>query len=107
MKIKVKRQRKEATQNNLEERYLKLSEVLNDEDTDEETRIAVIEEMEFIKNQFPEKRIKPLEIGGIIGGLISGIFMVATAGISYALNNKGIFDKTGSELLKPQNYKKL
>lgn len=107
MKIKVRRQRKDETLNNLEERYKTLSEMLIDEDTDEETRKAVIEEMKFLKEQFPEKRIKPIEIGGIIGGVISGLFMIATAGLSYGLSNRGLFDKKGDRMLDPMNYKKL
>lgn len=107
MKFKEKRKIDEESQDNLRERYKTLSEMLKDQSTDEETRKAVIEEMKFIKSQEKERRFEKINAGPIIGGIISGLSMLLVGLIKYGLDNKGLYSKSGDNMLDERNYKKL
>ena len=107
MKIKVRRKMKVETQDNLEERYNFLSGLLKDKNTDEATRQAVITEMTFIKSQFPEKKFKPIEAGGIIAAIISALAMAGVGMAKYHFENRGMYSKSGDNMLDERNYKKL
>lgn len=91
---------------NLKKRFCYLSGLLQDEYLDDEERQKIIDEMKFIRDVMPERYFKSIDIGPIITALISGGFMIGTAIASYKLNNAGIFDKVGSSLLNPLNFKK-
>ena len=91
---------------NLKKRFWYLSNQLQDEFIEEEQRQKIIEEMKFIKDIMPERYFKSIDIGPVLTALISGTFMIGTAVMSYKLNNAGVFDKMGSTLLNPLNFKK-
>ena len=91
---------------NLKKRFWYLSTQLQDEFLDEEERDKIIDEMKFIKDVMPERYFKSIDIGPVLTALISGTFMIGTAFASYKLNNAGVFDKVGSSLLNPLNFKK-
>lgn len=91
---------------NLRKRFWYLSNQLQDEFIEEEQRQKIIEEMKFIKTVMPEKWLKQIDIGPVLTSAISGAFMIGTAVMSYKLNNAGVFDKLGSSLLNPLNFKK-
>ena len=63
-------------------------------------------EMKFIQEVMPERMLKQFDISGVIAAIASFFAMAGAAGVSYALTNKGMFDKNGSNLLNPINFKK-
>lgn len=90
----------------LKERFYYLAEKLADEEISDEERQKIMGEMTFIQNVMPKRALKELDLSGVFAGIVSFLAMTGAGLVSYKLNNKGLFDKNGSSLINPINFKK-
>lgn len=91
---------------NLEERFFYLTEKFAKEDLTDEEREKIKAELNFISAIMPERVIrKGIDLSGILAAAGSAVAMILSGLFSYWLNNRGLFDKKGENLLNPTNFK--